>query len=207
MSILKWKYVILPLVSFAFLSGPPAPVLGAESGTIKGVLKTPWVKRYEGLVYVDRVEGKNFPPPKKPVFMGQKDMVFKPHVLPVLKGTTVDFTNNDAIVHNVFSPPGSVKKFNLGTYGVGVTKYETFNELGEVTLLCNVHPEMLGFIIILQNPYFALTDKSGNFVIKDMPAGTYKLTAWHEKLQPASQQITVEPGKTATVEFKDLKKR
>jgi len=207
MNVLQWKYVILPLVSLAFLSGPPAPVLGADTGTIKGVLKTPWVKRYEGLVYIDRVEGKSFPPPKKPVFMGQKDMVFKPHVLPVLKGTTVDFTNNDAIIHNVFSPPGSAKKFNLGTYGVGVTKYETFNEPGEVTLLCNVHPEMLGFIIILQNPYFALTDKSGNFVINDMPAGTYKLTAWHEKLQSASMQITVEAGKTVTVEFKDLKKR
>ena len=203
----KWKYAVLLLVTLAFLPGPPAPALGAGTGAVKGVMKTPWVKRYEGLVYIDRVEGKNFAPPKKPVFMGQKDMVFKPHILPVLKGTTVDFTNNDAIVHNVFSPPGSVKKFNLGTYGVGVTKYETFSELGEVTLLCNVHPEMLGFIIVLQNPYFALTDKSGNFEIKDLPAGTYKLTAWHEKLQSASQQITVEPGKTVTVEFKDLKKR
>ena len=207
MRVSKWKYGILLLVSFAFLSGPPAPVLGAETGMIKGVLKTPWVKRSEGLVYIDRVEGKNFTPPAKPVFMGQKDMVFKPHVLPVLKGTKVDFTNNDAIVHNVFSPPGSAKKFNLGTYGVGVTKYETFNELGEVTLLCNVHPEMLGFIIILQNPYFDLTDKSGNFEIKDVPAGTYKLMAWHEKLQQVSLQVTVEPGKTVTVEFKDLKKR
>jgi outer membrane lipoprotein-sorting protein len=66
---------------------------------------------------------------------------------------------------------------------------------------------MLGFIIVLQNPYFDLTDKSGNFEIKDVPAGTYKLMAWHEKLQPVSQQVTVEPGKTVTVEFKDLKKR
>jgi hypothetical protein len=66
---------------------------------------------------------------------------------------------------------------------------------------------MLGFIIVLQNPYFGLTDKSGNFEIKDVPAGTYKLMAWHEKLQQVSQQVTVEPGKTVTVEFKDLKKR
>ena len=207
MSVLKWKYILLLFVSLAFLPGPPAPVLGAETGTIKGVLKTPWVKRYEGLVYIEQVAGKGFPPPDKPVFMGQKDMVFKPHILPVLKGTKVDFTNNDSIIHNVFSPPGSAKRFNLGTYGVGVKKYETFNELGEITLLCNVHPEMLGFIIVLQNPYFGLTDKSGNFEIKDVPAGTYKLMAWHEKLQGASQQITVEPGKTVTVEFKDLKKR
>lgn len=207
MSVLKWKYVILLFASLAFLSGPPAPVLGAETGTIKGVLNSPWVKRYEGLVYIERVAGKEFSPPDKPVFMGQKDLVFKPHILPVLKGTKVDFTNNDSIVHNVFSPPGSAKRFNLGTYGVGVKKYETFNELGEVTLLCNVHPEMLGFIIVLQNPYFGLTDKSGNFEIKDVPAGTYQLMAWHEKLQSASQQITVGAGKTVTVEFKDLKKR
>lgn len=207
MSVLKWKYIILFFVSLAFLPGPPTPVLGAETGTIKGVLKSPWVKRYEGLVYIEQVAGKEFPPPDKPVLMSQKNLVFLPRILPVLKGTTVDFTNDDTVVHNVFAPPGSAKRFNLGTYGVGVKKYETFNELGEVTLLCNVHPEMVGFIIILQNPYYDLTDKSGNFEIKGVPPGTYKLKVWHEKLQGADQNVTVEAGKSASVEFVGLKRR
>lgn len=195
------------ILTVALLAGFAAPALPEATGTIKGVVKTPWVKRYESLVYVDRVEGKTFPPPKEAVFMGQKNLVFKPHILPVLKGTTVDFTNDDTVVHNVFAPPGAAKRFNLGTYGVGVTKTETFDALGEVPLLCNVHAEMLGFVIVLQNPYFALTDKAGNFEIKGVPPGTYQLKVWHEKLQGTVQDVTVEAGKSASVEFTGLKKR
>jgi len=189
------------------LSGWAAPALADSAGSIKGVVKTQWVKRYEGLVYIEKVEGKTFPPPKGKVFMGQKNLVFKPHVLPILKGTTVDFTNDDTTVHNVFAPPGSAKQFNLGTYGVGVTKTETFDALGVVPLLCNVHAEMAGFIIVLQNPYYAVTDKAGNFEIKGVPPGTYKLKFWHEKLKESSQDVTVEAGKTVSVEIAGMKNR
>ncbi len=191
-----------------FVLMPPPQVQADDgTGTIKGVVKTPWVKRYQALVFIDNVEGE-FQPPKEPVFMGQKNLVFKPHILPVVKGTTVDFTNDDNVVHNVFAPPGSAKLFNLGTYGMGVTKTETFNEPGEIPLLCNVHAEMAAFIIVLQNPYFALTtDKTGNFEIKDVPPGTYQIKVWHQKLKEVSQDVVVEVGKTASVEFTGLKKR
>lgn len=177
-----------------------------SGGVIKGAVKSPWVARYEALVYVDRVEGQ-FPPPKDKPFMSQKGLVFLPHVLGVVQGTTVDFTNDDNVAHNVSSPPGSATVFNLGLYGAGVTKTQTFDNLGEVPLLCSVHPEMAAFVIVLQNPYFAVTDKAGNFEIKNVPPGTYQLKVWNEKLQGASQSVVVEPGKTAGVEFKDLKKR
>lgn len=199
---------ILPLfAAAAILTGFSASALADMTGTIKGVVKTPWVKRYEGLVYIDKVEGKTFPPQKEKVFMGQKNLVFKPHVLPILKGTTVDFTNDDTTVHNVFAPPGSAKQFNLGTYGVGVTKTVTFDALGEVPLLCNVHAEMAGFIIVLQNPYYAVTDKAGNFEIKGVPPGTYTLKFWHEKLKETSQSVTVAAGKTVSVEITGMKNR
>ncbi len=175
-------------------------------GTIKGLVKTPWVKRYPAIVYVDHVDG-TFPPPKENVFIGQSNLTFKPRIMPVLKGTTVDFTNDDNVVHNVFAPPGAAKEFNLGTYGVGVTKTETFDKLGEVPLLCNVHAEMDAFVVVLQNPYYTLTDKKGNFEIKGVPAGSYKLKVWHEKLKEATQDVVVEAGKTASVKFKGLKKR
>jgi plastocyanin len=171
-----------------------------SGGTIKGVVSTPWVKRYPALVYVDQVKGE-FPPPKKNPFMGQKGLVFAPHVLPVLKGTTVDFTNDDSVAHNVFTPPGAPTRFNLGLYGVGVKKTVTFDTLGEVPLLCNVHPEMLGYVIILQNPYFALTDNSGKYEIKNVPPGPHKLKVWHEKLQETSKEIVMQEGKTVSVDF------
>ena len=201
------KGILVLVAAGLLLSGWAASALPDSAGTIKGVVKTQWVKRYEGLVYIDKVEGKTFPPPKEKVFMGQKNLVFKPHVLPVLKGTTVDFTNNDTTVHNVFAPPGSAKQFNLGTYGVGVTKTVTFDALGEVPLLCNVHAEMAGFIIVLQNPYYALTDKAGNFEIKGVPPGTYTLKFWHEKLKETSQVVKVEPGKTVSVDITGMKNR
>jgi len=177
-----------------------------QGGTIKGVVNSPWVKRYQALVYIDRVQGE-FPLPKENPFMSQKGMIFQPHILPVLKGSTVDFTNDDTVNHNVFSPPGSAVRFNLGLYGSGVKKNQTFNNLGEVPLLCSVHPEMSAYVIVLQNPYFALTDNAGNFEIKNVPPGTYQLKVWHEKLKEASQQVTVEAGKTTAVEFKELERR
>ena len=171
-----------------------------QGGIIKGTVNTPWVKRYPALVYVDQVKGE-FPPPKKNPFMGQKGLVFAPHILPVLKGSTVDFTNDDSVAHNVFSPPGAATRFNLGLYGEGVKKTVTFDNLGEVPLLCNVHPEMLGYVIVLQNPYFTLTDNSGKYEIKNVPPGTYKLKVWHEKLKETSKEVTVQAGKTITVDF------
>jgi len=201
------NWIIFLFTAAALLAGSAIPAFPEATGIINGVVKTPWVKRYEALVYVERVEGKAFPAPKEKVFVSQKNLVFKPRLLPVLKGTTVDFTNDDTTIHNVFAPPGSAKPFNLGTYGVGVTKTETFDALGEVPLLCNVHAEMAGFIIVLQNPFYALTDKAGNFEIKGVPPGTYKLKVWHEKLREVTQNVTVEAGKSVSVEFTGLKNR
>mgnify|MGYP001617683794 CR=1 FL=1 len=195
------------LLHFALMP-PPQVQADDGTGTIKGVVNTPWVKRYQALVYIDRVEGKEFAPPEGKVLMGQKNLVFKPRILPILKGTTVDFTNDDNVVHNVFAPPGSAKEFNLGTYGVGVTKTVTFDKLGEVPLLCNVHAEMAAFIMVLQNPYFTLTEeKTGNFEIQGVPPGTYQLKVWNEKLKEVTQEVVVETGKTATVEFTKFEKR
>jgi plastocyanin len=175
-------------------------------GTIEGVVDSPWVKRYQALVYIGEMKG-DFPPPKEAAAMSQKNMVFNPHVLPVLKGTTVDFTNDDTVSHNVFAPPGAAVQFNLGLYGPGVKKTVTFDTLGEVPLLCVVHPDMLGYVIVLQNPYFAFTDAGGKFEIKNVPPGTYQLKVWDEKVEGAPQQVVVTVGKTTAVEFKELKKR
>lgn len=202
----RWISLAIAAVFSAavFLTIPPIQAQETKGhqpgGTIKGVVNTPWVKRYPALVYLDNVKGE-FPPQKKNPFMGQKGLVFAPHILPVLKGSTVDFTNDDSVAHNVFTPPGAATRFNLGLYGVGVKKEVTFNNVGEVPLLCNVHPEMLGYVIVLQNPYFALSDNSGKYEIRNVPSGTYKLKVWHEKLQETAKDVVVEEGKTVNVDF------
>ncbi len=199
-------YLCITVILFLSVFLTVLPIRAQETkgrqagGIIKGVVNTPWVKRYPAVVYVDQVKG-DFPPPKKNSFMSQKGLAFDPHVLPVVKGTTVDFTNDNTVAHNVFTPPGAATRFNLGLYGSGVKKTVTFNNLGEVPLLCNVHPEMLGYVIVLQNPYFVLTDNTGKYEIKNVPPGTYKLKVWHEKLKETSKEVTVQEGKTVTVDF------
>lgn len=202
---LFWGVVLL-VFSLVFTVQIPQAKAGKQGGTIKGTVNSPYVSRFPALVYIDHVNG-SFPPPKKNPHMSQKGLVFRPHILPILKGSTVDFTNDDTVRHNVFSPPGSATAFNLGIYGPGVERSQKFDHLGEVPLLCSVHPDMSAFVIVLQNPYYALTDSAGAFEIKDVPAGTYQLKVWDEKIKGAPLQVTVEAGKTATVEFKGLTRR
>jgi len=194
------------IFSLSIAAQAPQAKAGKQGGIIKGTVDSPYVSRFPALVYIDHVNG-SFPPPNKNPHMSQKGLVFRPHILPVLKDSTVDFTNDDTVRHNVFSPPGSVTPFNLGIYGPGVERSQQFNHLGEVPLLCSVHPDMSAFVIVLQNPYYALTDSAGAFEIIDVPAGTYQLKVWDEKIKGAPQQVTVEAGKTATVEFKGLTRR
>ena len=126
-------------------------------------------------------------------------------MLPILKGTTVDFVNSDDVQHNIFSP-GEAEKFSLGTYGLGVAKEFTFNKAGEVVLLCNVHSEMISFIIVLENPCFAKTDTKGNFRIENIPPGTYAVKTWHERLKSAPQQVTIAKGETKEIHL-EIKSR
>lgn len=175
-------------------------------GTVSGTVSCKGVKdARDTIVYIEKADGK-FDPPAEHAVMDQQNLVYVPHVLPVVVGATVDFPNSDTVRHNVFSPPGSAKIFNLGTYDVGVIKSVVFDVAGETPLLCNVHAEMAGYIVSLQNPYFVATDKTGAFTIKDVPPGKYTLTSWHEKLKSASQEIEVKDGATVTANL-ELKKK
>jgi len=149
------------------------------------------------VVYLKGVPG-TFAPPAKHYSVDQENLIFKPHVLPILVGSKVDFKNSDNVNHNVFAPT-KCKPFNLGTYGKGVVKTETFDKVCVVDLLCNVHSEMSAFVVVLDNPYFAKTGADGSFSIENVPPGTYQLAVWSEKLKAAPQSVTVADGGVANV--------
>ena len=130
----------------------------------------------------------------------QKDGTFRPHVLPVLVGTTVEWPNNDDIYHNVFSM-SEPKPFDLGIYKSKETKRVTFDKPGRVDVFCSIHTKMNCIVLVLENPLFAVTDKNGNFTITNVPAGTYPLKAWHERLPGQVKNITVTDTGETTVEF------
>jgi len=156
------------------------------------------------VVYIDRISGKRFLPPAAPVMLDQKNLTFVPHVLPVLIGTKVAFPNSDEIRHNVFSPT-STAKFNLGTYPRNTTMHYVFDKPGVVTLLCNVHTEMSAFVVVTETPYFAVTDKDGRFVIRDVPPGKYLLKFWHERTKAGVMMIEVHHDQPLNVTM-ELKK-
>lgn len=138
------------------------------------------------VVYVVTAKG-NFAPPAKHALMDQKKMEFVPHVMPVILGTTVDFLNNDSVAHNVFSPDN--EGYNLGQWRQGQKRSYTFKHAGVYTQLCSIHPEMEAFVVVLQNPYYAITDAKGHFKI-DLPAGHYTLKVWGEKFKSKDRKKT-----------------
>jgi plastocyanin len=174
----------------------------AFAGEIKGKVTAQRMRSSENIaVYVDTIPGKTFAPPSKPAVADQKHMAFVPHVLVVLKGTTVQFLNSDPVGHNVYWPSISGNKklaHNLGTWPQGQEKSFTFNDLGVAPLLCNVHPEMSGYVVVVPTPYFAVTNKDGEFEIKDVPAGSYTLKTWSEEGKPTTQSVDVS-GESTTV--------
>ncbi len=180
-----------------------AGIQTASAGNITGKVSAHGVKNSgDAVVYIDKVPGKTYSAPKEHAKMDQKNLTFVPHVLPVLAGTTVDFVNSDDVLHNVFSPDKCCDKFNLGSWPKGQSKSFTFKEPGcAATLLCNVHPEMEGYVFVVGTPYYAVSAKDGSFEIKDVPAGKYTVKIWHEKLKGQETTVDVPESGSATANF------
>ena len=181
-AIIRNSITLAILLSFA-----AAAWAGTISGKVSGVSGP-------SVVYVEAIAGKTFPAPEKPYLMDQKGLLFQPHVLVVPVGATVDFQNSDKVAHNVFWPSVSGDKkasHNLGTWPTGEKKAYKFDKPGVVPLLCNVHPEMAGYVVVTPTPYSAETDAAGNYTIKDVPDGQYNVTAWHEGAKNQTKPVTV----------------
>jgi plastocyanin len=161
-----------------------ALALPAAAGEIHGKVEV--AKNPGGiLVYVVKADG-TFPAPAKPAAMDQTKMEFSPYVLPVLAGGTVEFKNSDQVNHNVFSP--DAEGYNLGTWSPGQSKPHTFATPGVYTQLCSLHPEMIAYIVVAQNPYYALTKADGTFVIKGVPDGSYQVRVIGKPIRKKDQK-------------------
>ena len=152
------------------------------------------------LVYVKEGVTQTYHAPTEPAVFNQAGCTFTPHVAAVRVGQPVTFHNNDAVLHNVRALSKQGQSFNIAqpTQGMQTTKTFQKPEIG-IPLKCDVHFWMTAYLHVLAHPFFGVTGDDGTVVIKNLPAGTYTLEAWHEKLGARSHSVTVKDGETQTI--------
>lgn len=162
----------------------------------KGELKNVFVYVKQGL------EGKTFPPSTTPAQIDQVKCHYVPHVVGVQTGQPLEVKNSDNTLHNVNAMPKKNQGFNFAQPIAGMKTTKKFaNPEVMVTFVCNVHPWMKSYVGVVGHPFFAVSGDGGQFEIKGLPAGTYTLEAWHEKLGATTQTVTVGAAETKTANF------
>lgn len=130
----------------------------------------------------------------------QEHEAFVPRVVAVTRGSIVDFPNADPFFHNVFSL-SSAASFDLGRYPMGRQKSATLSNAGLVKVYCHIHSHMSASILVLDHPYFTLPDLDGSFTIPNVPAGSYAIVGWHERIGERTSTVQVRPGGSTTIEI------
>jgi plastocyanin len=191
--------------AFGFVAVSAGGATVAEADSIEGFVKNPEGKTISDAVISAVVVAGSRPPARVGrVVVDQQDKEFVPYVRPILVGTEVTFPNKDDIRHHVysFSP---AKKFELPLFKGTPPPPVKFDKAGIVVLGCNIHDWMLGYVYVLETPYFGTTAANGRARIAGMPAGTYEVQVWHPRLlegvAPSSQRVTIAAGKEAQIEF------
>jgi plastocyanin len=148
--------------------------------------------------------GKTYPAPKEAFVMDQQGCQYKPHVFALQVGQPLKVLNSDGVLHNVHALPKVNGQFNMAMPATRKDAEHTFDkvEADPFQVKCDVHPWMTAHVSIFEHPYFAVTKDDGKFNIADLPAGTYEIQAWHEKLGSKVEKITVADGETKAVNFK-----
>lgn len=144
--------------------------------------------------------------PLDPVVIDQQDMRFEPDVVVVPPGTTVEFPNSDRMLHNVFSPRGPGRGFDLGTYPPGQSRMHTFEEVGVHMVLCRIHPEMAAFVAVVPSAHHAFVDDDGAFRLEGAPAGGSVLRLWRARRMVLELPVALPAGQVTTITL-DLKPR
>ncbi len=132
--------------------------------------------------------------------LDQRNLAFNPRVLVVSVGSTVEFPNSDRVLHNVFSFHAG-QRFDLGLYPVGETKRVRFEVPGVSRVLCNIHPGMAAYVVVVDSPYFAVSDREGVFVLHDVPPGQYRYHVWRPGSETLSDTTTIGPDARLEVQW------
>jgi len=147
--------------------------------------------------------GKTWPAPKEPVVMDQHGCQYVPHVMGIMAGQPFKVLNSDGILHNVHALPSVNRPFNMAMPPTRKEATESFaKEEGMFVIKCDVHPWMRSYIGVSAHPFFAVTKADGKFQIANLPAGSYEIEAWHEKLGTQKASVTVGAADSKTVAFK-----
>jgi plastocyanin len=177
------------LIVFALLAAAPAT---AEKLT--GTIEDPTLRRKVDVVYLAHVDG-TFPPPKEQTVVNQRGNTYRPHLTVAVVGTKVLLKSEDKELHNVFARHESKAVLFNDAILPGGHAERTLGRTGLVHLTCNVHKEMSAYVLVVQNPFFAVADHSGSFTIDGVPPGTYTLRIWGEELSDEDNartfQVTV----------------
>lgn len=152
------------------------------------------------VIYVDEAPASIAPGTTPVAITTQRNAVFEPHVLPIAVGTSVKWPNLDDIYHNVFSM-SEPKVFNLGLYHQERVPVLTFDKPGRVDVFCAIHSQMHCIILVLPNQFFDKADANQRYAIKNVPAGTYKVRAWHERLPSLVKEVVVPAEGEVRVDF------
>ena len=177
-----------------------------ESRKFKFAERINYAELHDFVVSIDQPPDQKPKPPAQPVQVittkrvSQKGAMFSPHVLPVVVGTTVEWPNNDEIFHNVFSI-SDAKQFDLGLYQKPEIKRVVFDKPGRVDVFCSIHTTMNCIVLVLETPHFAATDDKGRYSIANVPPGTYRLKAWHERLPSQMKEVIVPESGDVKVDF------
>ena len=184
------------LLWFALAGGQPA-----QNAAVAGSVRARDVRVGGAVVYLVPSRDTSFAQPTEFSMIDQVNLRFVPPVLAILPGTTVEFRNSDAVLHNVFSPEAAGEGFDLGTYPRNDRRVHTFGSLGVHAILCHVHPEMVAYVVVIPTPYHAVVDPEGRFRINDVPAGPYMLYVWHRRAPPFEQAVMLRSGNTLRLEL------
>jgi hypothetical protein len=147
--------------------------------------------------------GKTFPAPKTPVTLDQKGCIYVPHAMGIMVGQPYRILNSDGILHNIHTLPKVNPSFNRA---MPATSKETSTSFAKpepiFQIKCDVHPWMSAYIGVFTHPFFSTTATDGKFTISGLDAGTYEITAWHERLGTQTATVTVTANETKTQDFK-----